>query len=268
VSEDRLFRTDAVVIKRADSGEADRLLTLYTPHMGKIRAVAKGARKTTSRLGGHVELFTLTRLMIAKGRNLDYVTQAETVRSFIEIRDDLDLVIVASYVAELVDQFTENRIENQALYALLLSTFQNLPQAADTDLLLRHFELHLLSLIGYQPELHHCLSCRRELEPVTNAFSAAAGGVLCPQCAGSQMVRREVSVEMVKCLRFLQSNDYPQASRLRLRPELHWELETVLGETLRYLLERELRSAAFLHTLRGGRRQLAGGRPVSRQPVA
>ncbi len=246
----RLFTTDAIVVKRTDIGQADRMLTLYTPHLGKIRAVAKGARKITSKLGGHVELFTLSRLMIARGRNLDYVTQAQTLRSFIEIRDNLDLLGYACYLAELVDQFAEDHIENQALYALLLDTLQNLAQARDPDLLLRHFELRLLSFTGYRPELYRCLVCKRELEPVTNTFSAAAGGVLCPRCAGGQTVRREVSVEVVKCLRYLQGHDYPEASLLRLTPELGWELEMLLGETLRYILERDLKSVSFLHILR------------------
>jgi len=250
MTEERLFKTDAIVLKHSNVGEADRLLTLYTPQRGKIRAVAKGTRKPGSKLAGHLEPFTLSRLMIARGQRFDYVTQAQTLRSFREIRDNLVLMGHACYLAELVDQFAEEQIKNQALYDLLLSALDNLTQARDLGLLLRHFELHLLALAGYQPELYRCLSCKSELEPVVNAFSPAAGGMLCPRCAAAATWCREISVDVLKCLRYLQANEYAQASRLRLTPALHWELETLLGETLRYILERDLRSAAFLHTLR------------------
>jgi DNA repair protein RecO (recombination protein O) len=250
MTDNRLFKTEAIVLKRSDLGEADRLLALFTPHLGRIRAVAKGARKITSRLGGHVELFTHVQLMVARGRNLDYVTQAQTLDPFMGIRDDLTLMGHACYLAELVDQIAGEHIANEALYALLLTSLRNLPQARDRDLLLRHFEVQLLSLTGYRQELRHCVVCRQPLEPVVNAFSASAGGVVCPRCAGGEPVHRDVSVEMLKCLRYFQDNDYPQASRLRLAPRLQWELECLLGDSLRYTLERDLKSAAFLHTLR------------------
>jgi DNA repair protein RecO (recombination protein O) len=264
MSDSHLYKTEAIVLKRSDLGEADRLLALFTPHLGRIRAVAKGARKTTSRLGGHVELFTHVQLMIARGRNLDYVTQAQTLNPFISIRDDLVLMGHACYLAELVDQIAGEHITNEALYALLLTSLQSLPQVSDRALLLRHFEVQLLNLTGYRPELRQCVVCRQPLQPVTNVFSSAAGGALCPSCSGSQPVRRDLSVEMLKCLRYLQDNDYPQASRLRLTAHLHWELECLLGDSLRYTLERDLKSAAFLHTLRrdAALRPFEGGRLV------
>jgi DNA repair protein RecO (recombination protein O) len=262
MTDSRLFKTEAIVLKRSDLGEADRLLALFTPHLGRIRAVAKGARKTTSRLGGHVELFTHVQLMIARGRNLDYVTQAQTLDPFMGIRDDLTLMGHACYLAELVDQIAGEHVANEALYALLLTSLHNLPQARDRGLLLRHFEVQLLSLTGYRQEFRQCVICRQPLQPVTNAFSSAAGGVLCPRCADREPVRRDVSVEMLKCLRYLQDNDYPQASRLRLAPQLRWEMECLLGDSLRYTLERDLKSAAFLHTLR----REAAARPPEVRP--
>jgi len=85
----RLYRTSAIVLKRQDFGEADRILTLFTPERGKLRVIAKGVRKTTSRKSGHVELFTYSNLLIAKGRNLDIVTQAEMIRPFLGLRQEL-----------------------------------------------------------------------------------------------------------------------------------------------------------------------------------
>ena len=248
--DERVFRTEAIVIKRVDLGEADRLLTLYTPHRGRLRAAAKGARKPTSRLGGHLELFSRIQVMVARGRNLDYVTQVETLDPFLQLRDDLEVLSRACYLAELVDQFGEDNTANEALYDLLRNALSALPARRQPDLLLRHFELHVLGLSGYQPELSRCVTCRRELMPVTNSYSPAAGGVLCPQCAGGESIRREVSVDLLKSLRYLQANDWPAASQLRLKQSLQWELEMLLGEALRYTLERQLKSVEFLQLLR------------------
>ena len=98
-SRDRLYRTEAVILRRHDFGEADKLLTIYTPAFGKLRVLAKGVRKTTSRKAGHVELFTHSRLLIAKGKTLDIVTQAETISAFLPIRVELALTSYAYYLA-------------------------------------------------------------------------------------------------------------------------------------------------------------------------
>ncbi|MFQ5342424.1 MAG: DNA repair protein RecO, partial [Anaerolineae bacterium] len=120
----RLYRTPAIVLKRQDFGEADRILTLFTPAHGKLRVIAKGVRKTTSRKSGHVELFTYSNLLIAKGRNLDIVTQAEMIRPFRGLRQELPRISYAYYIAELVEKFTKEDDENRPLFDLLLATLQ------------------------------------------------------------------------------------------------------------------------------------------------
>ncbi|MBI3915321.1 MAG: DNA repair protein RecO, partial [Chloroflexi bacterium] len=107
---DRLYRVQAIILKRTDMGEADRLLTLYTRDHGKLRAMAKGARKPASRKSGHVELFMHSELLLARGRNLDIVTQAETRHAFLPLQSDLHRLGYAYYFAELLDQFTEDQV--------------------------------------------------------------------------------------------------------------------------------------------------------------
>ena len=128
MSQLHVYRTDAIVLRRQDFGEADRVLTLYSPWRGKFRAIAKGVRRPKSRLGGHVELFTHVNMLVAQGRNLDIVTQAETVRPFARIRDDLWKTSYACYVAELVDRFTEEHLENQPVFDLLLQALTYLDE--------------------------------------------------------------------------------------------------------------------------------------------
>jgi DNA repair protein RecO (recombination protein O) len=180
MSRERLYRTEAIVLKRTDFGEADRLLTLYTPGLGKLRAIAKGIRRPTSRKSGHLELFTHSQLLIAKGRNLDIITQAETITAFKPLRHDLLRLTYAYYVAELVDRFAEEGVDNRPLYDLLLATLGRLAEDPDPVLATRFFEVRMLGLMGYQPQLFHCVECRAPLTPEDQYFDAEAGGVLCP----------------------------------------------------------------------------------------
>ncbi len=248
---ERLYRTEAIVLRRNDLGEADRLLTLYTPEWGKLRVIAKGVRKPTSRKSGHVELFTHSRLLVAKGRNLDIVTQAETLHSFRPLREDLLRTGWAYYTAELLDRFVEEGIENRPLFKLFLATLGRLCNDVDLDLTARFYELRLLALVGYRPQLFHCVACQAEVEPGTTPFfSPASGGLLCPRCGERQKEAREISVPALKVLRFMQTNRYELCRRLRVGPRLHAELEETMRRYIMYTLERNLKSAEFLQRLR------------------
>ena len=117
----RLYNTEAIILRRTDFGEADRILTLMTPTLGKLRVIAKGVRKITSRKAGHVELFTRARLLLAHGRTFDIVSQAETVDAYRPLREDLLRGSYAHYLSELIDAFAQEGSEDQALYDLLVN---------------------------------------------------------------------------------------------------------------------------------------------------
>ncbi len=251
MSKPRTYQTEAIIIKKIKLGEADRILTLYTPRLGKIRAVAKGIRRPRSKLAGHLELLTHSLVSLARGRNLDIIIGSQTINSFLPLKSDLQLTAYALYGTELVDQFTADHIENYPLFQLLLETMHHLCRANDNELVLRYFELHLLSNVGYRPQLQQCVSCHRPLKPITNLFCSSAGGMLCPGCSLSQPLPHPLSVNALKVLRLLQSSDYNTASRLKMNPELSHGLEEVMRDYLKYLLEREVKSAAWLDTLKG-----------------
>lgn len=253
---ERLYRVEAIVLKRTDHGEADRLLTLLTPDLGKMRAIAKGVRKPSSRKSGHVELFTHCALMLARGKANDVVTQADTIDSFIELRDNLDRVGYAYYIAELVDRFSEEATENRALYDLFLNTLGWLGIAStDPVLLARFFELRLLQFVGYRPQLFECIHCGKAVEPTENYFSAEAGGVIDPDCMQVQHHARDaqkISLSALKVLRYLQTRDWETVRGLRLTPDVMTEVEALLQKYIVYHLERSLKSVDFLRELRVG----------------
>lgn len=245
----RLYRTEAIVLRRRNQGEADRLLVLYTPEKGKLRVLAKGARKPTSRKAGHLELFSQTQLLLARGHGLDIVSQAETVNSFGFLRGDLRRTGYACYLAELLDRFTEDETENRPLYDLLLETLARLGENDDPALIARFYELHLLSLVGYRPELFYCVSCRAALQPVVNYFLPGEGGLLCPRCGEGRQEAQAISLKALKLLRFLQTRDYRECRTLRIGPALHRETETIMQRYIVYHLERRLKSVEFIHLL-------------------
>jgi DNA repair protein RecO (recombination protein O) len=250
----RVYQTEAIIIKRIKLGEADRILTLYTPELGKIKAVAKGTRRPKSKLGGHVELLTHSQLMLARGRNLDIITQAQTIDNFLPLKDNLGSISSGMYISELVDSFTAEHIENRRLFDLLLDTLNQLSQPKDSETVLRYFELHVLDYLGYRPQLKQCTSCNSTLQPSTNFFSSRHGGVLCAECAYQEPVARPLSLNALKVLRLWQNCDYATAFRVKISPHLSLELEKVMREYIKYLLERQLKSTAWLDKLKQGNR--------------
>lgn len=246
----KLYRTEAIVIRRTNIGEADKILTVYTPGKGKLKLVAKGVRRTTSRMGGHLELFMHCKLLVAKGRNLDLVTQSETINPFINLRNNLALFAYACYGLELLDRLTEEEgSENYPVFSLLSEFLEALDGGHDPITTTRAYELHLLGYLGYRPQITRCVRCNNDLEPVVNYFSPELGGALCPACGNIERRSIEVSVDGLKVLRYLQKNNFASGPRLRLKPELRNELEHIMRSYTRYLLERDLKSAEFVHNV-------------------
>lgn len=245
-----LVRTEAVVLRRHDLGEADRIVTLYSGHYGKVRAVAKGVRRPTSKLGGHLELFTHVQVMLARGRNLDVITQVETLSSFLGLREDLWRAGHAYYVAELLDRMTEEHAENAALYRLLVTTLQRVATAQRPERAAQLFEVQALDLLGYRPELRRCVRCRGALQPDSIAFSAGDGGVLCESCRPSGPLARALSANALKVLRLYQDGDWETVNRLRLGDDLRSEVEQMLSDYVQYVAESQLKSITFVAALR------------------
>lgn len=244
----RAYKAQAIVLRQRRLGEADKIITLYCSHAGKLDAIAKGVRRTKSRLAGHLEPLTLGSYLLAEGRDLDIVTQAETLEAFPGLRGDLERLGRGLYCAELVDRLTPERSEGNPVFRLLHETLAILDSEPQLDLALRRFELRLLDQLGYRPSLEACALCDRRLEPQTNFWNPSAGGAVCPSCAEGSA--RALSLNALKVLRLLLRARFAEAARVRLSPELSAEVESCLAGHLRFVLERELRSARFLESLR------------------
>lgn len=250
---ERSFRAEVIVLRHSDWGEADRLLVLYTPEMGKVRAIAKGVRKMRSRKAGHLEPFSRGILLLARGRDMLIVTQAETIDPHLALREDLLRLGYASYVVELLDRFTYEEDENRALYRVLSETLSRLNTEEDPALPVRYYEIRLLDLLGYRPQLFTCARCEAEIQPEDQFFSASQGGILCPNCGQAALDARPISMQALKYLRHFQRSSYKEAARARLSTELNSQIESLVGYYLTYLLERGLNTPAFLWRVRSER---------------
>jgi DNA repair protein RecO (recombination protein O) len=250
--EERNIRVEAVVLRHNDWGEADRLLVLFSRERGKLRAVAKGARRLRSRKAGHLEPFTRVTVMLAKGRDMWIVTQAETVEAYQALREDLTRTGYAAYVIELLDRFTYEEGENRVLFELLVRTLKRVNEEPDPFLAVRYYELHLLDILGFRPELTFCTGCGNEIQPEDQFFSAQGGGVVCPKCGSSDYNLRPISMRALKYMRHLQRSSWQEASRAQVPTGVRREMEETLDYYLTYLLERALNTPEFLRMVRRG----------------
>ena len=244
----RTYRTEGVVIRQMPLGEADRILTLCSPDMGKVRAVAKGVRRTKSRLGGHLELLNRSSVSVAIGRNLDTISEAYAISTFGGIRGDLQRASRGLYVAELVDCFSFEGNGNQAMYSLLLGTMHRLESGASLDMLMRWFEMRLLECSGYMPELVHCVECRAWLEPADHLFACDSGGALCPNCrSASGGALLPLPLNTMKTLRFIQREvSFDKLEALSVPSQIFNDMERLMRTYIRHIVERDVRSAEFV----------------------
>lgn len=258
----RLYKTEAIVLRGRRLGEADRILTLYTPAFGKIDAKAKGVRKTTSRMSGHLQPFTRCMLQLAQGHVSDVVTGCETLESFQGLRDDLERMSRALYACELVDRMLPDRLPGYMTYRLLLDTLRRLEKDENPDAALRFFEMRLMDQSGFRPQLEACVSCGSALAAEQNFFAPQAGGAVCRACVPGLAGPRVLSLNGLKVLRLLQRGPYNDIARVKMPPELLEEVERHLRSYIVTVLERDVNSAAFIEKLR---RDGYRAQPVSSQ---
>jgi DNA repair protein RecO (recombination protein O) len=245
-----LYRDEGVVLRTIKLGEADRIVTIFTQGHGKIRAVAKGVRKTSSRFGARLEPASHVALQCYKGRELDVVTQVETIESNRAVREGYAVFTHAVPMLEVVDHVTPERDPNAALYRMLTGALRTLG-ARRSALVTTAFFWKLLSLEGFQPMLDACARCGAnagaeagaEADVVLCAFDLGDGGMLCESCAA--LSGRPVSPAAADLLRRLLGGGLNAALAEPPGPVTR-EVERLGLAAVEYHLERRLRSATLL----------------------
>ncbi len=244
----RAYKSQGLVLRQYTLGEADRIFSILTPDMGKVRVVAKSVRRPQSKLRGHLDLTNVVDFSASYGRNLDVVTEAQARDNHPRIRSDLSLLSQAVYVCELTDSFAEERSPSRDLYLLTTVTLDLFPDAEDVWLVCRWFEARLLEVTGFRPELESCVECGAMLEPADHTLDLAAGGVLCPECrAFGPGSKTRVTEGAMRVLRHIQrSRRFLDVGTPNIGKRLKKEVEGIHTRYIRSILERSLKSEEFV----------------------
>ncbi len=245
-----VYKAEAIVIRRHNLGEADRIVTLVTRDHGKLGAVAKGARKPRSRFAGRLELFTHLRALLAVGRSLDVVSQVEVVEAFAPVREDLTRMGYASLVAEVADRATAERQTAPDLFALLREALR-LIRDDDPERTGLWFLARVLVITGYGPVMDHCVLCRRRVSGDA-AFSFALGGSLCDDDRPKDPQSVLLSAPARQAIAFLLRATPSILPRLTVSPALRVEVGALLQRYIEYRLDIRLRSPAVVEKLTRG----------------
>jgi DNA repair protein RecO (recombination protein O) len=270
-----VYKAEGVVLRHQAIGEADRILTLLTREYGRLRVSARGVRKTTSRLSGRVQPFTRGRFLLARGRTLDVVAQADVLDAFPGLQQDLLRSAYAAYVAELVDRFLPERDRHPDVYDAVLDALAVIEDAAEdeAEIYALWFSLHLADSMGYRPEMSRCVVCGRPSpagaqggDPAVPArggpawaFSPASGGAVCPACGADEPSATRVPPGVLATGAYLLRVDAARARRLRVPDGPRRALAALVQGHLEYHLDGRLRAPAVIARLRQ-----AGDRGINR----
>ncbi len=228
----RIFKAEGMVLRTRVLGESDRLVTLLTWQEGKFEAVARGARKTKSRLAAGVDLFTHGHFTFHRGKTWPIITGQDPIERFSWFRDDPDLYPYGIYLAELTDRLVSGEEPCADLCELLLEGWKLLGEDLNRYLLCRSFELKLAHIAGYSPHLHSCTNCGREN---TAVFSPRQGGMLCSGCRGADVI--DMLPGTAAIARRLIETPLSQASKVRPTASQRKELSKVTAAILAYHLD-------------------------------
>ncbi|XOF32189.1 MAG: DNA repair protein RecO [Candidatus Electrothrix sp. YB6] len=245
-------RTRAIILKTADFGESDRIITLYSPDFGRAAAVAKGAKRSRKRFVNKLEEFSLLDISYRPGKNggLHFLSGAELENAFLSLRTDWQRYGAAMLAGELVIRFTGEHDPDPQIFSLLLRLLESVHQGTSPLPSVALFHLRLLGICGYRPELTQCAVCRCTPGTARQHFTLQPnnGTILCSRCSRTSSSCFTLSLQS---LRFLQT-----AQNMNMKPEklkqLHMPVQVaseclhVLCRYSGYLLQRDIHSWHFL----------------------
>jgi len=246
------FTDEGIVLRRVNYAEADRVLTVLTRDHGKVGVIVRGVRRPGSRMAAQTDLFERSRMQLAEGRGeLLVLAQAQRASGPPPgLAGDPRRSACAAVIAELTDRVLEGHHPDSAVYALVAASLDELGDPGrDPRRALVWFGRQMIDRLGYGPQLDRCASCSRPLAEAPAGFSAAGGGLLCPDCRPGDPGAIACSVRVIKVLRVAAAGDAGTWGRLRLDPDALSTLEAIIERELEHHLDRRLRSWEVLRAL-------------------
>ena len=250
-----LCKTEAIVLRTHNFSESSKIVTLYTQTYGKCKVVAKGARRPKSRLRGHLETASHIMAVFYKkdGRELHTLSQSEIITAFHDMQFDPERFALINALCELLDRLTPLESESRAIFSLVLESLKVIETARKEkfNALLWFFELRLLGLLGFRPELHSCVGCRGEVGGRGAGLSLVRGGVLCTRCAVNDEEAYRLAPESLALLRHLQRIRAESITRVKISQKAATEIDNLLHAFLKYHTDdpRDIQSLRILSSI-------------------
>jgi DNA repair protein RecO (recombination protein O) len=249
------FTTNAIVIRSLHYGESDKILSFFTRDFGKIKGIAKGARRSRKRFQNALDLFSHLRLTFfdREGMGLVRVESCDILGSFPKIKGHLEKIFYGNYFLELVNEMAGEREANLEAFDLLLSFLSILEEMEPQEDWLRMFEIRMLSLFGYRPNMRRCNLCKKNWEDLKETrmvfFSVEKGGLVCESCSKTLNHLIPLSLGTSRLIERISQMELPKIHRLRFTSQALLESRELLPKFITYQLGKELRSLKALRTL-------------------
>lgn len=245
------IKTTGIIIGKRDFMEADKVLIVFTKDLGKIQVKAKGLRKMTAKMAGHLEMFNHVELELIKGRSFYIVIGAQILESFNSIKTDLDRTGVFYYFCEILDKILEEGVSHKNTFKFLMDLLEKLKTPEEDALLLTlFFEINVLAYLGFKPEFMVCVGCREDISGHKFYFSSEKGGVLCETCSEKDFFVNNISPNSIKLMRIVLSNQYDILKSIKMDRSVPLEIKSMNKYFIEHILGRELKSAGFINGLK------------------
>lgn len=239
------IKTSGIVLKGTNFGEADKILTVFTERLGKVKVLARGVRKIKSHLAGALEPFILSELLLHEGKTFYSISGAEIIKSYPTIHDDIDKIARVFFLGELIDNFVTLDEKSGAMFELFVSALNSLENNSK-DILLLSFQLKIVEAAGFKPELFDCVHCKNKIVASNNFWDNLEGGLICDSCQQKFQHGKPISDNAIKLLRFIEQNKFAEIERVKDVLATREEAERILTLYIRGILEKELKSEKFL----------------------
>lgn len=246
-----LYNTRAIVIKSMNLSESDRIITFMTENYGKVKCVAKGARKVKNRFWGALEPMSLIHLIYfgKDHQSLFRLNHCDIIKSFQTIRDDFSKLYTGVYFVDLIDSMILEGHREPKIFGLLYQALAALNQQTELEPLRRLYEIRLLSLSGYTPQLEHCVLCKNSPKNGMIPFSYAHNGILCNTCADRARIDIQFSTGTRNYIKKLLEVEIKTCERLKFPKSQTEEIEKVTHRLILSHLGRELKSYPFIKNM-------------------
>jgi len=239
-----LYQAEGVVIRTTDYGEGNKILTVLTRTLGKVSIMSRGAKKTKSRNAAVSQMFTYADFHYFKSGQMGTLNQGELVKTYRVLREQLELSAYAAYMAELTDRVLEEQDTSAYLFEQLIACYDALEEGKHPQIVTHLYELKIMQLGGYSPGLDSCMSCGTQAE--LQAFSAAAGGVLCRSCNRTYPDALALRAKTMKLLYVLQRMDAGRLGKTNVSEEVMVEMKQTLRSFIDTHIGIRFKSRSFL----------------------